>query len=186
MSIVISFHSLLVQIYIWPLGYCVCKNGIELFVTNWPDWLERARCAKSCTTCLNIHKCRSNSKAWAFPWKPLVAKPLPNRTGHRKFITALTRALHLSLFWDRSIQFMLHHLVNIRKSTYQKSLSMDSSTSCSGKCLYANWWPPFQNWRETENRWMWMFFVVYNVWCRYWYTLGWFQWTAELLEQFNI
>ena len=58
------------------------------------------------------------------PTRPQLVKKLPAFCGTRRFITAFTRARHLSLFWARSIQSMPFH------PTYWRFISILYSYLC--------------------------------------------------------
>jgi hypothetical protein len=59
----------------------------------------------------------THSWSWALLEKPPIVQPLKNFPafyGTRRFITMFTRALHWSLSWARSIQFIPSHSVSLR------------------------------------------------------------------------
>jgi hypothetical protein len=78
---------------------------------------------KNTTEIIYITHSLTHSWSWALLEKLLIVQPLKNFPafyGTQRFITAFTRALHLSLSWARSIQSLPSH--SISKETYVKWL----------------------------------------------------------------
>jgi hypothetical protein len=64
-----------------------------------------------------VVSCNAHSWSWALLEKPPIVQLLKNFSafyGTRKFITVFTRALHWSLSWAKSIQFIPSHPISLR------------------------------------------------------------------------
>jgi hypothetical protein len=92
---------------------CIIWNW-QVFAHKTVNW---SQLREECNMMLQYNITKLTSWSWALLEKPPVVKLLRNLPaiyGTRRFIIVFTRALHWSLSWARSIQYITPHPISVR------------------------------------------------------------------------